>query len=65
MSEELQELMKLQGVLRVAFVMRGIDEEQALELSGVALHVFVTSKFAKEEYYAAYEKTLDEAEAED
>lgn len=60
MNQMKKELMRLQGVLRMAFMSRGIDEEKALELSGEALHIFVTSDISKDEYRAEYEKTLIE-----
>lgn len=54
MDKKLLELMKLQGQLRVAFVKLGIDEVKSLELSSEALHLFLTSPIAKEEYAERY-----------
>ena len=65
MNQEVMGLMKLQGVLRVAFVHAGIGERKAVELAAEALHLFVTSNAVKDEYYQAYESMKSHADEEE
>jgi predicted CoA-binding protein len=58
MDEELLELMKLNGELRVAFMQMGIDQEKAHELSGEAMNKFYESDCMGKEYKATFEDNM-------
>jgi hypothetical protein len=54
-SDKMTELMKLQGKIRVVFMSMGIDEDKALDLAAEALHLFLISEVAKDDYRAIYQ----------
>ena len=55
MSKEISDLMSLQGEVRISFMQMGVDAENALDLAGEALHLFVQSPACGPEHRQAYE----------
>lgn len=57
MNEQIMNLMKMQGEIRVNVLMRyGMNQEDALQQSGIILDLFLNSEIAKKEYSEAYEE---------